>query len=79
MDCEKCGEAAATVHLTTVTEEETIHCHLCEPCAQKLGTHMESADGLVAMIKSGTLSARSRPNWRRRLVGFMGRIFRRGR
>ena len=50
MQCDICGNNQATVHLTEIIDEKMTELHLCEECAQKKGTQMESHFGLADLL-----------------------------
>ena len=43
MMCENCNQNPANVHLTQITDEETVVVHLCEECAREKGIHVSLA------------------------------------
>lgn len=50
MLCDICGKTQATVHLTEIIDDKMTELHLCEECAQKKGTQMESHFGLADLL-----------------------------
>ena len=50
MQCDICGNNAATVHLTEIIDDKMTELHLCEECAQKKGAQMESHFGLADLL-----------------------------
>jgi len=50
MLCNICSKNQATVHLTEIIDEKMTELHLCEDCAQKKSTQMESHFGLADLL-----------------------------
>ena len=40
MQCNICGKAEASIHLTEIVNDKAIELHLCEACAQEKGTEL---------------------------------------
>ncbi|MGM0381812.1 MAG: UvrB/UvrC motif-containing protein [bacterium] len=45
MLCDKCGEAKATVHQITISNNEITHHHLCEECAKEMDVSPQGNSG----------------------------------
>ena len=46
MICDICGQAAASVHLTEIVDNQMIELHLCEKCAKEKSAQIEQPLGL---------------------------------
>ncbi len=60
MQCDLCGERAATVHLTEVVNKQSRELHLCEPCAREKGVKMDSPFGFAELL-SGLADLETQP------------------
>jgi len=50
MQCEQCGQADASVHLTQITDGAVRHLHLCAACAAKNGFRVEEPISLADLL-----------------------------
>ncbi len=50
MLCDICNKNPATVHLTEIVDEQMSELHLCEECARKKSSQMESQFGLSDLL-----------------------------
>jgi len=50
MLCDICGKNPATVHLTEIVDDQMSELHLCEECARKKSSQMESQFGLSDLL-----------------------------
>ena len=50
MICDICGKNPATVHLTEIVDDQMSELHLCEECARKKSSQMESQFGLSDLL-----------------------------
>ncbi|MDD5347308.1 MAG: UvrB/UvrC motif-containing protein [Candidatus Omnitrophica bacterium] len=50
MLCDVCGKNPATVHLTEIVDDQMSELHLCEECARKKSSQMESQFGLSDLL-----------------------------
>ena len=50
MTCDICGKNPATVHLTEIVDDQMSELHLCEECARKKSSQMESQFGLSDLL-----------------------------
>ena len=50
MVCDACKKQQATVHLTEIVNDQMTELHLCEVCANKKGTQVESHFGLADLL-----------------------------
>jgi protein arginine kinase activator len=50
MLCDICGKNQATVHLTEIVDDQMSELHLCEECARKKSSQMESQFGLSDLL-----------------------------
>lgn len=50
MLCDICGKNQATVHLTEIIDDKMTELHLCEDCAQKKSSQMETHFGLADLL-----------------------------
>lgn len=50
MVCDVCSKNQATVHLTEIIDDQITELHLCEECAHKKGSQMETHFGLSDLL-----------------------------
>ena len=50
MQCESCGEAEATVHLTQIVEGEVRKLHLCKDCARDSGINVDEPLSITDLL-----------------------------
>jgi protein arginine kinase activator len=65
MQCERCGQRPASIHLKQIKDNEVTSSHLCEECAEQEGVHTGVSKlplaGFLASVGMGTAASVALP------------------